>query len=122
LARAVSEGRTNFDSIANIEDFQSRLRELPGIGNWTAQYIAMRALGDPDAFPAGDLALLRSASVRSERELTLRAETWRPWRAYAAMYLWQSDGQIKEHEEISKRPVPRSRAIAQSGRAKRLIA
>lgn len=89
LARAVSEGRISFGSVADVEEFQARLRELPGIGNWTAQYIAMRALGDPDAFPAGDLALLRCASMSVERELEQRAETWRPWRAYAAMYLWQ---------------------------------
>jgi AraC family transcriptional regulator, regulatory protein of adaptative response / DNA-3-methyladenine glycosylase II len=89
LARAVHDGRIVFSSVANIEVFQSRLCELPGIGCWTAQYIAMRALGDPDAFPGSDLGLLRSASMSNERELAQRAESWRPWRAYAAMYLWQ---------------------------------
>jgi 3-methyladenine DNA glycosylase/8-oxoguanine DNA glycosylase len=62
---------------------------MPGIGTWTAQYVAMRALGEPDAFPAGDLGLLRATRLRSPRELEIRAEAWRPWRAYAAMYLWQ---------------------------------
>jgi AraC family transcriptional regulator of adaptative response / DNA-3-methyladenine glycosylase II len=89
LARAVSEGRISFSSIANIEEFQTRLSEIPGIGDWTLQYIAMRALGDPDALPAGDLGLLHGARLHHARELTERAETWRPWRAYAAMYLWQ---------------------------------
>jgi 3-methyladenine DNA glycosylase/8-oxoguanine DNA glycosylase len=66
-----------------------RLRELPGIGDWTAQYIAMRALGAPDAFPASDLGLLRGAAIDNARDLARRSEAWRPWRAYAAMYLWQ---------------------------------
>lgn len=64
------------------------LTELPGIGPWTAHYIAMRALGDPDAFPAGDLILRRNAGGLMERELLRRAEAWRPFRAYAAMLLW----------------------------------
>jgi 3-methyladenine DNA glycosylase/8-oxoguanine DNA glycosylase len=98
LAQAVSEGRIGFGSVADVEEFQTRLCELPGIGNWTAQYIAMRALGDPDAFPAGDLGLLRAVSLQSERELILRAEAWRPWRAYAAMYLWQGDVPRKNQE------------------------
>lgn len=63
--------------------------ELPGVGPWTAQYIAMRALGEPDAFPAGDLVLQRAAGCRTRRELEARAEAWRPWRAYAAIHLWQ---------------------------------
>jgi 3-methyladenine DNA glycosylase/8-oxoguanine DNA glycosylase len=67
---------------------------LPGIGPWTAHYIALRALSEPDAFPAGDLALRRAAaetkgSILTESQLRGRAEAWRPWRAYAAMYLWQ---------------------------------
>jgi AraC family transcriptional regulator of adaptative response / DNA-3-methyladenine glycosylase II len=60
---------------------------LPGIGPWTANYIAMR-LGNRDAFPAGDLILRRNAGELSERELLLRSERWRPYRAYAAMLLW----------------------------------
>lgn len=63
------------------------LTQLPGIGPWTAQYIAMR-LGDADAFPAGDLVLRRNAGNLSERELLKRADAWRPFRAYAAMSLW----------------------------------
>ena len=67
---------------------------LPGIGEWTAQYIAMRGLGDPDAFPTGDLGLRIAAAATAigltRRALSDLAERWRPWRAYAAMHLWQS--------------------------------
>jgi len=88
LARAVSDGQISFEGIVDSEAFLARLCEIPGIGKWTAQYVAMRALGEPDAFPSGDLGLLRALKLRSSRELEQRAETWRPWRAYAAMYLW----------------------------------
>jgi 3-methyladenine DNA glycosylase/8-oxoguanine DNA glycosylase len=69
------------------------LCEIPGIGTWTAQYIGIRALGEPDAFPSSDLGLLRALGLKSARDLELRAEAWRPWRAYAAMYLWN----FKDH-------------------------
>ena len=63
---------------------------IPGIGDWTAQYVAMRALNEPDAFPSGDLILRRMAGDLSARELERRSEAWRPWRAYAVMLLWQA--------------------------------
>jgi AraC family transcriptional regulator of adaptative response / DNA-3-methyladenine glycosylase II len=91
LARHVADGRLVFDSVQNTEEFRSRLVEIPGIGDWTAQYIAMRALNDTDAFPSGDLGLMRAMSLTNQREIIKRAETWRPWRAYAAMYLWQTN-------------------------------
>jgi AraC family transcriptional regulator of adaptative response / DNA-3-methyladenine glycosylase II len=98
LARAVCEMQISFEGIMDVEAFLARLCEVPGIGTWTAQYIAMRALGEPDAFPAGDIALLRAMEVTSARELERRAEAWRPWRAYAVMYLWnvkeQQDGRV----------------------------
>jgi 3-methyladenine DNA glycosylase/8-oxoguanine DNA glycosylase len=80
------------------EPFLDRLCEIPGIGKWTAQYIAMRALGEPDAFPSTDLGLLHAMAVDSARELEERAEAWRPWRAYAAMYLWKmaSERRVRE--------------------------
>lgn len=115
LARAVREGRIVFTSIANVEDFQSRLREIPGIGNWTAQYIAMRALSEPDTFPAGDLGLLRAVSLENERELAQHAESWRPWRAYAAMYLWQGTAEVPSTgraERSSTNPIPTLVGIA----------
>ena len=69
----------------------ARLTSVPGIGPWTEQYIAMR-LGDPDAFPSGDLILRRNAGNLTERELLHRAEKWRPFRAYGAMLLWTTAG------------------------------
>jgi AraC family transcriptional regulator of adaptative response / DNA-3-methyladenine glycosylase II len=70
-----------------------RLRTVRGIGEWTLQYISLRALRDPDAFPSGDVALRRAVSLRlgrdvSSRELLTISERWRPWRAYAAQHLW----------------------------------
>lgn len=82
---------------------------LPGIGEWTAGYVAMRAFGDPDAFPAGDLVLLRAASAASPRELERRAERWRPWRAYAAMHLWQG---VRDGLLLSMDGKPRRKAAA----------
>lgn len=90
LARAVRDGQINFEGIIDIDQFLNRLCEIPGIGNWTAQYIAMRALREPDAFPSSDLGLLRALDLGTARELERRAEAWRPWRAYAAMYLWSA--------------------------------
>jgi 3-methyladenine DNA glycosylase/8-oxoguanine DNA glycosylase len=79
LARAVATKQIDLE--------RDDLTQLPGIGPWTAEYIAMR-LGNADAFPAGDLILRRHAGDLSERELRARAERWRPYRAYAAMLLW----------------------------------
>lgn len=93
LARVVGEGTLKLSPRAGLEETIASLIELPGIGPWTAHYIAMRALGEPDAFPASDLALRRAATEDSsaaltEAQLRKQAEAWRPWRAYAAMYLW----------------------------------
>ena len=66
------------------------LPKIPGIGEWTAAYVAMRALGDPDAFVAGDIALWRALGVDSRNRAIVRAERWRPWRAYAVIQLWTS--------------------------------
>ncbi len=91
LARAVSDERIDFERVIDSKAFLDRLLEIPGIGAWTAQYIAMRALGEPDAFPFGDRALQRALKIESAKELQLRAESWRPWRAYAVTYLWNSE-------------------------------
>ncbi len=88
LARAVVDGKISFEGVVEPEIFLSRICEIPGIGAWTGQYVAMRALGEPDAFPSGDLGLLRSLGLTKPTELERRAEAWRPWRAYASMYLW----------------------------------
>jgi AraC family transcriptional regulator of adaptative response / DNA-3-methyladenine glycosylase II len=81
LASAVARGEVSFDASLGLEAFEEAMRKLPGIGPWTAQYIAMR-IGEPDAFPAGDLYL---------RNFAKESEAWRPWRAYAAMYIWNGD-------------------------------
>jgi AraC family transcriptional regulator of adaptative response / DNA-3-methyladenine glycosylase II len=92
LATAVATGDINFEPAGDIEKSIARLTRLPGVGDWTAQYIAMRALGEPDAFPDSDLGLLKAAAPEGDRltpaRLRRRAEAWRPWRAYAAMHLW----------------------------------
>jgi AraC family transcriptional regulator of adaptative response / DNA-3-methyladenine glycosylase II len=91
LARAVAERKVVLAFASNVEEQIENLMSLPGIGPWTAQYIAMRALHWPDAFPAGDLVLMRAAHA-NQKQLLERAKAWQPWRAYAAHYLWQSSG------------------------------
>jgi AraC family transcriptional regulator of adaptative response / DNA-3-methyladenine glycosylase II len=98
FAAAIADGSLDLGAFRDLDDAVSSLTALPGIGDWTAQYLAMRALGEPDAFPAGDLgvrqALQRaparggSGKLPSERETRERAERWRPWRAYAVLALW----------------------------------
>ena len=90
VARAVARREIDLAPGPDPQRVAATLAEIPGIGDWTAEYIAMRALRWPDAFPSGDLGLLRASGLKSARALNLAAETWRPWRAYAAMYLWES--------------------------------
>ncbi len=96
LAAAVVADPLIFGPRRSLEEAIAQLRVLPGIGEWTAQYIAMRELREPDAFPAADVGLLRAMShgsgVRSSpAALLAHAEQWRPWRAYAALHLWASE-------------------------------
>jgi len=86
LAAAVAGERLALDHGADPEETAARLAELPGIGPWTISYILMRAVGDPDAFPAGDLGLRRALDGLGGS--AARADRWRPWRAYAAVHLW----------------------------------
>jgi len=92
LARAVLEGQLDLDTAEDLEGFTARITQIPGIGPWTAQYIALRAQRAPDAFPASDLGLRRTLEARGEpatpAALTARAQAWRPWRGYAALHLW----------------------------------
>lgn len=88
FARFVIKQRISFEGMPSLAS-PHRLCAIPGFGEWTTQYIAMRALGDPDALPSGDLGLLRGLGLKNRRELERRAEVWRPWRAYAAMYIWK---------------------------------
>lgn len=90
LARAVADGELRLSPTPAAEAVVGRLLELPGIGEWTAQYIALRALRWPDAFPGGDLGIRKALNIRTAREAITAAEAWRPWRAYAAMHLWNS--------------------------------
>jgi AraC family transcriptional regulator of adaptative response / DNA-3-methyladenine glycosylase II len=100
LARAVMAGRVTFGTASAPEVMTHALEALPGIGPWTAQYIAMRALGEPDAFLSGDLILRQMAGDCTARALEQHAERWRPWRAYAVMLLWQA---AKERNETLRR-------------------
>jgi AraC family transcriptional regulator of adaptative response / DNA-3-methyladenine glycosylase II len=90
LAVAVTKNRVCLEPGCEPETAIQRLMACPGIGPWTAQYIALRALRWPDAFPSGDLGLAKAFGEPSARALNAAAESWRPWRAYAAMYLWES--------------------------------
>jgi AraC family transcriptional regulator of adaptative response / DNA-3-methyladenine glycosylase II len=111
LASAVARGELVFSGAAEPGHFIERFKKLPGIGEWTAQYVAMRALGNPDAFPAADLGLLRATGFAKPKELEERADRWRPWRAYAAMHLWQENA----HDKLHVHGKPR-RAVAAGGR------
>ncbi|SDD53773.1 DNA-3-methyladenine glycosylase 2 family protein [Aquimonas voraii] len=94
LAQAVVEGRLDFDPSQPLEPFIERCVALPGIGPWTAHYLALRALGHPDAFPSGDLVLQKAlpndGGRLSAAALASRADAWRPWRSYAVIHLWQA--------------------------------
>ena len=94
IAQAVASGRIALHAGADVPATMAALKELPGIGDWTAQYIAMRALRWPDAFPAGDVALHRALGVQGSRAAAKEAEAlsqpWRPWRSYAVLRAWHS--------------------------------
>ena len=110
LAAAVVADPLIFGPRRSLEDAITRLRSLAGIGEWTAQYIAMRALREPDAFPSADIGLMRAlADARGVRptsaDLLRQAETWRPWRAYAALHLWASE----PHPPLPLEKVPHDR-------------
>lgn len=90
-AEAVRESRVRIGPAADPEAFAKQLCELPGVGDWTAQYVALRAARWPDAFPHGDLALRKAlGNDLTPRGMLAAAEGWRPWRAYAAMHLWRA--------------------------------
>jgi AraC family transcriptional regulator of adaptative response / DNA-3-methyladenine glycosylase II len=96
LAAAVAADPAIFGPSRGLEEAIAKLKSLSGIGEWTAQYIAMRELREPDAFPAADIGLMRALTGPDGRrpspgELLARAESWRPWRAYAALHLWAHD-------------------------------
>lgn len=88
LAQAVNAGELSLWPGVDVEATIVQLKELPGIGEWTAQYIAMRALAWPDAFPASDLAVMKALGTKNPKHALAAGEKWRPWRAYAVMHLW----------------------------------
>lgn len=91
FARAVASGAVSFDPAATLDDKIAELCAVPGIGAWTAHYIALRAVGEPDAFPASDLGLRKAAGGAAPieaRALEKMSQAWRPWRGYAALALW----------------------------------
>ena len=99
LAAAVAARPSLFSPSQTLERAVAKLRSLRGIGEWTAQYIAMRALREPDAFPAADIGLMRALTPAgggrpSAIDVLARAEVWRPWRAYAAQHLWTADAEL----------------------------
>ena len=95
LAQAVVRGELQLVPYADVDVTVERLKALPGIGDWTAQYIAMRVLAYPDAFPHSDLVLRQRLGVDRPQQVWQMAEAWRPWRAYAAMCLWTSLEAVK---------------------------
>ena len=116
LAQAAVDGALPLARDGDDRDVRAALVALPGIGPWTAEYVAMRSLGDPDAFPAGDLALARAARLDT-KALTERAEAWRPWRAYAALHLWMGESH-ESHDTRTRghRQPGRPAAARRSGR------
>jgi AraC family transcriptional regulator of adaptative response / DNA-3-methyladenine glycosylase II len=109
LAAAAAADPLLFQPAATLDQTTARLRALHGIGDWTANYIALRAGREPDAFPATDVGLLRGAAVRVGRKipataLQARAASWRPWRGYAAQHLWAADAASRSTVKGDPRP------------------
>jgi AraC family transcriptional regulator of adaptative response / DNA-3-methyladenine glycosylase II len=90
LAKAISRGELHLEPGNRLESTLRLLRKIPGIGEWTAQYIAMRGLSWPDAFPHTDLGIMKALGERNPKKVLAMTEHWRPWRAYAALHLWAS--------------------------------
>ncbi len=88
IAQMVNEQKLSLEPSGDIEEILTQLKNIKGIGDWTAQVIAMRALAHPDAFPAGDLGIKKALGLTNNKELDIISNEWRPWRAYACMHLW----------------------------------
>ena len=99
------------------DEFVSRLQDIPGIGEWTTQYLTMRALHHPDAFPASDLGVRRALGILSATDVVIRAEAWRPWRSYAVMHLWTSPQEEAKQSRQKRRQTEDSEG--RGGRADR---
>lgn len=92
LAQALDSGQLRLAPGADLDATVAGLKALPGIGDWTAQYIAMRALAWPDAFPASDLVVMKALGVSTAKQAEAIAQAWRPWRAYSVIHLWNRSG------------------------------
>lgn len=90
LAASCADGTLQLDAASQPEQTVAQLLALPGIGEWTAQYLAMRALRWPDAFPAGDIVVRNNLGGISAKQAEVRSQAWRPWRSYAVMHIWKS--------------------------------
>jgi AraC family transcriptional regulator, regulatory protein of adaptative response / DNA-3-methyladenine glycosylase II len=96
LAKQVAEGNIALTPGSDVNATIGKLQSIGGVGEWTAQYIAMRALGWPDAFPHTDLGIMRALGEKNPRRILAAAEAWRPWRAYAVMHLWAGGERVYE--------------------------
>ncbi len=104
LARAVHQGDIVLNRSAPVDATLDALRALPGVGEWTAQVIAMRTLAWPDAWPASDIALMNALGSRDAKHITALAEPWRPWRAYAVMRLWTALEEVAQATAATAHP------------------
>jgi AraC family transcriptional regulator of adaptative response / DNA-3-methyladenine glycosylase II len=124
LARAAVTQPRLFEAANTLEESIARLRRIPGIGEWTAQYIALRGLHHPDAFPASDIGILRNAEQifgqpLSPAQLLARSEQWRPWRGYAAQHLWSASN-LNLTPQRKQRPVIKPQALTPALRTRPL--
>ncbi len=106
IASRVAAGELKLEPSAAPEDTLARLRAIDGVGDWTAQYVAMRALGWPDAFPGTDYVLRKVLGIATVRGMSQHAAQWAPWRAYAAIHLWRRHEDSKPGQEDKERGAP----------------
>ena len=94
FVNAVASGEIKLELHKDLSDLTGQLKQIKGIGDWTAHYIAMRGIGDPNAFPTSDLGIIKAMRLLNEnitiKEIETHAHQWQPWRAYAAIMLWNS--------------------------------
>jgi AraC family transcriptional regulator of adaptative response / DNA-3-methyladenine glycosylase II len=108
-AAAIARDPSILEAAPSLDALIDRLCALPGVGPWTAHYVAMRAFHEPDAFPSGDLVLRRAAGDVTAKRLDEMSEAWRPWRAYAAMHLWSLSAPATEKDDVE---IGSNRALA----------
>jgi AraC family transcriptional regulator of adaptative response / DNA-3-methyladenine glycosylase II len=119
LAAALADGTVRLDAGADREAAAAALAAIKGIGPWTVSYVRMRALGDPDAFLPGDLALRRAldrlGADASGASSTAAAEAWRPYRSYAMLHLWAADADVAPDRSPARRASRRAHATRNRG-------